>query len=453
MNSIPASPSLKVRVRRATKGKTSLAAATIPSKQRPLAHDSLGWSLILSARVLAQVRSGKSLNGALSILFKESSGARSAAQDIAYGVLRHFGQGEFILAKLLSRPLPHEEIRALLLSALYRLDTREDSEHMVVDQAVTAAGEMAAGAFKGFVNGVLRNYLRQKESLFKAMEEDDEVFYMHPRWWLNRLRRTYPDQWREIARAGNTPPPMTLRVNRRRVSIDEYVRQLDVAGLSARALGQCTLILNKSVGVNSLPGFAEGLVSVQDAGAQRAAQLLAPVSGSRVLDACAAPGGKTSHLLEMADLDLLALDIDAARICRIEENLKRLGLSAKVKTADCTQPESWWDGRLFDSILADVPCSASGVVKRHPDIKTLRRESDIRRFAHMQTKILDVLWPLLKPGGKLLYATCSVFVEENTAQIDAFLFRQTNAQRMIEEQWLMQDENDGFFYSLLRKTA
>ena len=200
-----------------------------------------------------------------------------------------------------------------------------------------------------------------------------------------------------------------------------------------------------------MPGFFAGDVSVQDGGAQRAAELLAPSPGARVLDACAAPGGKTAHLLEIAEVDLLALDIDAARTRRIDANLQRLGLTASVKVADCLDVKRWWDGRPFDAILADVPCSASGVVRRHPDIKQLRRESDIRNLVHSQAAILDALWSLLKPGGKLLYATCSVFPEENSAQIDAFLVRQTGALRVLEEQLLPQQENDGFYYALLRK--
>jgi 16S rRNA (cytosine967-C5)-methyltransferase len=211
--------------------------------------------------------------------------------------------------------------------------------------------------------------------------------------------------------------------------------------------------MHKAVSVDALPGFFAGLVSVQDAGAQRAAELLSPVAQSHVLDACAAPGGKTAHLLEAADLDLLALDIDAGRTQRIADNLQRLSLSATIKVADCRDLDAWWDGRPFDAILADVPCSASGVVRRHPDIKLLRRESDIRRFAHTQSAILDALWLVLKPGGKLLYATCSVFPEENGAQIDAFLVRQPGASRLHEEQLLPQHENDGFYYALLQKSA
>ena len=397
------------------------------------------------------------MSEALLVLADEPAVARSAAQDVAYGVLRRYGWGEFILGRLMSKPLTHPETQALLLGALYRLDTRPDSSPMVVDQAVAAAGELAGGVFKGVVNGVLRNFLRQRESLLLALAQDEEANYQYPRWWLSRLRRAYRDDWQSIVAAGNTPPPMTLRVNQRRSTLSDYLARLNVAGLSARPLlhekGLHGLILDKAVAVDALPGFFEGIVSVQDAGAQRAAELLAPEAGARVLDACAAPGGKTAHLLEMADLDLLALDIDAGRTRRIEENLQRLNLQATVTVADCSDVQRWWDGRPFDAILADVPCSASGVVRRHPDIKHLRRESDIRRFAHTQAALLDALWPLLKIGGKLLYATCSVFPEENSAQIDAFLVRQSGACRVHEEQLLPQDENDGFYYALLQKLA
>lgn len=416
-----------------------------------LAADSLGRSLLLAAQVLARVHGGKSLSEALLLLSSEAPAARAAAQDVAYGVLRRYGCGEFILGRLMSKPLTHPETQALLLGAIYRLETRPDSSPMVVDQAVAAAGELAGGVFKGLVNGVLRNFLRQRDALLAALADDDVARYQHPRWWLARLRRAYPECWQDLVAAGNSAPPMTLRVNARRGTRDDYQARLAAAGLRTRPLGQHGLILEHPVAVDALPGFFDGDVSVQDGGAQRAAQLLAPAPGSRVLDACAAPGGKTAHLLELADLDLLALDIDAGRTQRIDGNLQRLGLTATVKVADCSEVARWWDGRPFDAILADVPCSASGVVRRHPDIKHLRRESDIRNFVHTQAAILDALWPLLNPGGKLLYATCSVFPEENSAQIDAFLVRQTGAERVHEEQLVPQQENDGFYYALLRK--
>ena len=411
----------------------------------------MGYSLLLGARVLAAVYGGKSLTEALLLLADELPVARSAAQDIAYGVLRCYGWGEFILGRLMARPLSHGETQALLLAALYRLDTRPDAAPMVVDQAVAASGELTGGALKGVVNGVLRSFLRQRESLLMALAKDDVAHHQHPSWWLARLRRGYPDRWQDIVAVANRPPPMTLRVNRRCASVADYQTRLASAGIVAQVVGESGLVLDKPIGVEFLPGFSDGCVSVQDAGAQRAATLLDPAPGARVLDACAAPGGKTAHLLERADLELLALDIDAIRTRRIEENLQRLHLCARTKVADCLDVRQWWDGKPFDAILADVPCSASGVGRRHPDIKVLRRESDIRRLVHTQAAILDTLWPLLKPGGSLLYATCSVFVEENSAQIDAFLVRQPDAQRVLEEQWLPQDSNDGFYYALLQK--
>lgn len=419
-----------------------------------LPPDSLAQILLLAARAIAGVRAGKSLTTLLgATLRNEAPAARAAAQDAIYGTLRDFGCGEFILSRLLERTLPHPETEALLLVALYRLRTRPDSPHTVVDQAVVAAGELANGGFKSLVNALLRNYLRQREALHAAMPDSDEATYRHPQWWISRLRRAYPERWREILAAGNTAPPMCLRVNRRRVAVDDYLARLQAAGLSAKYVDGEALLLTRPVGVDSLPGFVDGLVSVQDAGAQRAAHLLGPMSGERIFDACAAPGGKTAHLLETAEIRLLALDVDGKRAQRIEENLQRLGLSAAVEVADCRDTGRWWDGQPFDAILADVPCSASGVVRRHPDSKYLRRESDIRRFSLLQSEILDKLWPLLKIGGRMLYVTCSVFPEENGAQIDAFLCRWTNARLRGKQQLLPLDHHDGFFYALLEKTS
>lgn len=386
-------------------------------------------------------------------LTRSPRAAHAAARELSYGTLRCYGRGEFILGRLLAKALPHPDVEGLLRAALYRLQTRPESVHTVVDQAVAAAGEIAGGAFKGLVNGVLRNYLRQRDALHAAMDGDDEAAQQHPAWWLARLRRSYPDCWQAIVAVGNSQPPMTLRVNRRRATLAAYAASLRQAGLAARPVGRDALILEKPLPVDALPGFSDGLVSIQDAGAQRAAQILDPVAGERILDACAAPGGKSGHLLELADVELLAIDVDGSRSLRVDENLTRLGLSATVRTADCRLADQWWDGRLFDAILADVPCSASGVCRRHPDMKYLRRESDIRSLVHMQAEILDRLWLLLKPGGRLLYATCSLFPEENGAQIDAFVFRQPAARRLAEERLLPQEEHDGFFYALLSKAA
>ncbi len=376
---------------------------------------------------------------------------RAATQDLVYGTLRRYGRGDAELAALLEKPLTRPEIHALLLCALYRLETRPDIAHTVVDQAVEAAGRLARGVLRGLVNGVLRNFLRRQEAL-EAQLQGDAARHWHPEWWLQRLRAAYPDDWTEIVAAGNGQPPMCLRVNRRRCDRADYLERLGAAGIAAAPVGQSGILLARPQAVDALPHFADGWVSVQDAGAQRASELLDVAAGLRVLDACAAPGGKTAHLLELADLDLTALELDAGRARRIGENLTRLGLGATLHVTDCRDVPGWWDGRPFARILADVPCTASGVVRRHPDSKWLRQEADIARFARTQRQILEALWPTLAPGGKLLYATCSVFPEENRLQVAAFVARHAEARRVVEEQLLPQDDHDGFFYALLEKT-
>ncbi|MCE1182962.1 MAG: 16S rRNA (cytosine(967)-C(5))-methyltransferase RsmB [Rhodocyclales bacterium] len=416
-----------------------------------LAFNSLAYALLQAARIDAAIFAGQSL--AEGMLARVEPVARPAVQDLVYGSLRAYGRGDFFLSRLLERPLAVDEVRALLLVAFYRLETRPEATHTVVDQAVSAAGEILHGKFRGLVNGVLRNFLRQQTELVAAAAADAQAAAQHPGWWLAQLQAAYPADWPSIIAAGNSPPPMGLRVNRRLIGRDAYLAQLQAAGIAAQPAGEVALALKRPLAVESLPGFADGLVSVQDPGAQRAAELLAPAPGSRVLDACAAPGGKTAHLLETADLDLLALDLKAARCRRIEENLSRLKLRARVAVADCAKLESWWDGQPFDAVLADVPCTASGVVRRNPDAKWLRREEDIASFAATQARILDALWRVVRPGGKLLYATCSLFPLENSQQIARFLDRQPQAIRCHEEQLLPTAERDGFFYCLLEKRA
>ncbi len=417
-----------------------------------LAPTSLAYALLHASKACAAVFGGRSL--AENLLAQVDPLARPAVQDLLYTALRRFGWGDFILARLMERPLDVPEIRALLLVAMTRLEVRPEAAHTTVDQAVLAAGELIDGRLRGLVNAVLRNYLRRREELALAVAGNEVALHQHPGWWLEALRAAWPNNWQEIAAAGNSPPPMALRTNQRRVSPEAYLQLLEAAGITARSDDNGAILLDKPVPVDRLPGFAEGLVSVQDPGAQRAARLLNPVQGSRVLDACAAPGGKAAHLLELGDLDLLALDLKPARCRRIEENLLRLGLTATVKVADCIKKDTWWDGQLFDAILLDVPCTASGVVRRNPDAKWLRRFDDIASFAATQSRMLDALWLCLRPGGKLLYATCSVFAAENTGQITRFLARQQHsARRAAEEQLLPTADNDGFFYSLLEKRA
>ena len=416
-----------------------------------LPFNSLAYALLQAARIDAAVFAGQSLADGL--LGRVDPAARPAVQDLVYGSLRAYGRGDFFLSRLLDRPLSADEIRALLLVSIYRIETRPDAVHTVVDQAVFAAGELIDGKFRGLVNGVLRNFLRQQAALTAAAADDPLASAQHPDWWLAQLQAAYPHDWQHIVAAGNTPPPMGLRVNVRQTTRDDYLSRLQAAGIEAAPIGESGLALARPVAVEALPDFAAGVVSVQDPGAQLAAGLLNPAAGSRVLDACAAPGGKTAHLLERDDLALLALDLKASRCRRIEENLARLRLAADVKVADCVKLDTWWDGLPFDAVLADVPCTASGVVRRNPDAKWLRREDDIASFARAQARILDALWQVVRPGGKLLYATCSVFPAENGEQIGRFIERQPQALRRKEEQLLPTADHDGFFYCLLEKRA
>lgn len=416
-----------------------------------LPTDSLAYALLQAAHIHAAVIAGQSL--AEGQLARVDVVARPAVQDLVYGSLRRYGRGDFLLGQLLSHPLTAEEVRCLLLVALYRLETRPEAPHTVVDQAVRAAGELAEGRFSGLVNGVLRNYLRREAELLALLAADPLASSQHPAWWLAQLQEAHPESWPAIVAAGNAPPPMALRVNLRRGSRAEYQERLSAEDIVATPVGEAGLLLARPLPVECLPGFAAGLVSVQDPGAQRAAELLDPRPGSRVLDACAAPGGKTAHLLERADLDLLALDLKPARCRRVSENLSRLGLAAAVRVADCSRLDSWWDGRPFDAVLADVPCTASGVVRRNPDAKWLRRAEDIASFATSQARILAALWQVVRPGGKLLYVTCSVFPAENGEQVARFLERQPHASRRHEEQLLPTAEHDGFYYCLLEKSA
>ncbi|HEV7576604.1 MAG TPA: 16S rRNA (cytosine(967)-C(5))-methyltransferase RsmB [Caldimonas sp.] len=381
-----------------------------------------------SADAVAMVRAGQSLNDALA---RCPAPARPGTQALAFHALRWLGAAEVVRHRLAPKT-PPPGVDSLLLTALALLWPPGDppyAEHTLVDQAVAAATKRAPRS-AGFVNAVLRRFLREREAIVAAALEDPLARFNHPGWWLDRLRADWPGRWAAIADADNAHPPMTLRVNARRTTANEYVATLAAHGIDATPLDGAAVALARPVPVTQLPGFAAGLVSVQDANAQRAAPLLLarPLApGARVLDACAAPGGKTAHLLELADLELLAIDRDAARLARVDATLARLGLRAETRVADAAEPARWWDGRPFAAILLDAPCSASGIVRRHPDVRWLRRASDLPALAATQARLLDALWPLLAPGGRLLYATCSVFRSEGSAQIDAFLQRAGDA--------------------------
>lgn len=408
----------------------------------------------LAAGLIARVEEGRTLTEALAAAQRSTeltAGERGALQDIGYGTLRHLGQLRFILRELVPKRLPSDDIERLLLVALYQLAHTRAAPYAVVDQAVRCAEDIAMGRLKGLVNGTLRNFLRNKDNLLADAGRDNEARYSHPRWWVQRLRAAYPTQWASVLEMSNRRPPMTLRVNAGKLGAEDYVAQLAAKDIKARIIKGQAVQLDAPCNVRDLPGFAEGVVSVQDFGAQKAALLLDVADGMRVLDACAAPGGKTGHILELAQVKLLALDVDAERLQRVEDNLQRLGLTATLKAADAAKPETWWDGQPFDRILADVPCSASGVVRRHPDIKWLRRPDDFAALGKQQAAMVDALWPTLAAGGKLLYATCSIMPEENRQQVDAFLKRHGDAKLLKDEQLLPTSEHDGFYYALLVK--
>lgn len=402
-----------------------------------------------AARLVARVAAGASLDG---------EPLRPAVLDLTHGTLRRYGRVQSIVRQLSRRERGDALVEALLWCAIYALESGRHADYAVVDQAVRACGLLERWGAKGYVNALLRACLRERGSLEARIQSDPEARHQHPRWWVDLVRSAYPQHWESVLAAGNSHPPMCLRVNRRRIGIAEFAARLSQEGMASHRVTEDGLLLARPLPVERLAGFAAGEVSVQDAGAQRAAECLSLAPAQRVLDACAAPGGKSGHILEREDVRLTALDSDPARCERLERNLDRLGLRARVLRADCTRPDDWWDGVPFDRILADVPCTASGIARRHPDIKWLRRSHDVAAFAARQAEILDSLWRLLGPDGKLLYATCSVFPQENDAVIDAFLSRTAGAVRLAlpdggDAQGLPGAERDGFYYALIHKPA
>lgn len=390
-----------------------------------------------AARVLQAVRQGRSLNDALA---QAGDVPRPGVQALAFEALRRWGLAQALREQLAPRApaAPADALLCLALALLSRDDGAAYPAHTVVDQAAEAAKRQAATRHQaGFINACLRRFLRERETLLEAASRrSDQARWNHPHWWIERLLQDHPAHWQAILRHDLARAPMTLRVNVRRASVAGYRRALDAAGMPSRQVGPCALALEAPVAVQALPGFDQGWVAVQDAAAQMAAPLLldglqARGARLRLLDACAAPGGKTAHLLELADAEVVALEVDEVRARRIHENLARLGLQAEAVTvADAAQVEAWWDGRLFDGILLDAPCSASGIVRRHPDILWLRRASDIAALAAVQQRLLSRLWPLVRPGGRLLYCTCSVFRAEGDGQLQAFLARHSDARRL-----------------------
>jgi len=462
---------------------TDNARVTSPSPHNPLtpALRPLWRDLIACAQLIGAVQDGASLATAVpqsAMRSRWDAAQRGAAQALSFTALRHLGTARAVLSALHPKAIHPPLLRDVLQSALVLLmpDASEHyAAHTVVNQAVEACKRTPALRHSaGFVNAVLRRFTANPDLLDTVCASSIEARWNHPPWWVETLQAAYPQHWEEMLGVAQRPPAMTLRVNTRRIARADYQAALAERGLHSVApdsvLLDQALILAKPVAVERLPGFESGWVSVQDAAAQYAAALLGAQPGQRVLDACAAPGGKTAHLLERTDCAVLALDKDAQRLHRVDDTLRRLGLQANTLAADAAQPDAWWDGQRFDRILLDAPCSASGISRRHPDIRWLRRAADIPALASTQTALLDALWPLLQPGGKLLYATCSVFPQEGAEQAAAFLARHADAIASPAPGQLLPQEpqhsrsgdtaappaahsQDGFFYALFTKSS
>ena len=430
---------------------------------------------LAALRALLQVRQqGQSLSQVLpAMLAKIEEGRdRGFAQNLLFGTLRHYWSLCETRDRLIAKPLKQkdEDVNSLILIALYQIIHLDTPPHAAVSETVKLSQKLKKPWARGLINAVLRNFLRQQDT-GSDTKQSEQAEYNHPQWFIDQVKQHYPQDWQNLLQQNNQSAPIYLRVNARRYKRDDYLQKLKEHGIEAQAhpLSASAITLNKAQDITQLPEFDQGAISVQDIAAQQAAWILVPKAGERILDACAAPGGKTCHLLELSDnqAQVVAIEKDEQRIERLQQNLARLKLNAQCQQGDAAEPASWWDGELFDKILLDAPCSASGIIRRHPDIKHHRRAQDSEALLPLQAKMLSALWPLLKPQGYLLYATCSVLTQENAQQIEHFLNqhpeaklcaldRQNQAPSHAQTGWQLlpgQQGMDGFYYALLQKTA
>lgn len=432
---------------------------------------------IAAAKVLTAVmRDGKSMTPALSNMSLEvSERDQGLLQELCFGVARYAYAYELVAKKMMGKPIKAKEteIKALLFIGFYQLEHTRIPDHAAINSVVEATKKLKKSWATGLLNGVLRRFMRERDAITAPLTSNPVFTYAHPQWLCDRVRKAWPDHWTAILAGNNQHPPFTLRINQKNISRDDYVKQLEAARPEAQyhlnTFSAQALTLVQACDVTQLPGYQEGWFAVQDEAAQLSAELLQLAPDQRVLDACCAPGGKSCHILEQEPKikELVALDVDGLRMGRVAQNLERLGHTATLKVADASDTQTWWDGKPFDRILLDAPCSATGVIRRHPDIKLLRRPDDIAKLAELQQQILEALWPTLKEGGLLVYATCSVLPQENEHSVQAFLAKHTNAQHIMievnhEKPWgierpvgrqLFPQENghDGFYYCVLKK--
>jgi 16S rRNA (cytosine967-C5)-methyltransferase len=426
---------------------------------------------LIAARVIDEVTQGQSLTDSLEHALRPIKDPRDRAfiQAICFGVCRFYTRLDVILSHLLQKPMQAKDadVHALLLVGLYQIIEMRVPAHAAVSETVNATEKLNKPWARGLVNAILREYLRHSEDINAAIQSDEEAFYAHPAWWVDTIKEAWPTEWEAILNANNSHPPFSLRVNQQHLSREKYLALLAENSISAQIIPDTTngIILDTPISVEQLPGFAAGDVSVQDGAAQLAAELLQLAPQQHVLDACAAPGGKLTHMLEVEPtLSLVAVEKEAGRLSPIKENLLRLNMQATVICCDAGDAKDWWDGQPFDRILLDAPCSASGIIRRHPDIKLLREPGDVSVLAKEQRYLLDALWPCLKPGGLLIYATCSIFPEENSQVVQRFLAAHPDAQEeKIEAAWGVPCDvgrqifpgkhMDGFYYARLKKIA
>lgn len=426
----------------------------------------------LAAKIVTEVFvEGRSLNDVLDERQSQVANVKDTAllQEFSYGVCRWWWRYDAILNQLLEKPLKQKDsdLKHLLMVGLHQLTELRIPDHAAVAETVNACNDLNKSWATKLVNALLRNYQRKCRDLKKTLEANLSYQYSHPQWLVGKIQKAWPDHWQSVLQANNQKPPMVLRVNQTKTDRDEYNKQLAVREIFATEFKYSDegLVLESAMSVNQLPEFETGWVSVQDGAAQLAAGLLALDGADQVLDVCAAPGGKAAHILETASQDvyLTALDIDRQRLQKVSDNMARLGLNASLLAGDAQRPEQWWNQQAFDRILVDAPCSATGVIRRHPDIKQLRRPADIQQLVSLQAHILNAVWPLLSSGGMLLYATCSILPEENDRQVGSFLEVHKDAKLMdIEAAWGIkqkhgrqilpgQDDMDGFYYACLQK--